>query len=34
MGAGNCLFLAGIMGFHALGFGFIGQKPIENEIKI
>ena len=29
MGAGNCLFFAGKMGFYALGLGFNGQK-IEN----
>ena len=39
MGAGNCLFFARKMRFHALGveLGFTGQKtPIENgnEIKI
>ena len=35
MGAGNCLFFAEKMGFHALmGLGFAGKKTIENEIKI
>ena len=33
MEVGDCLFWARIMGFHALGFGFIGQKPIEYGIK-
>ena len=27
-------FLAGIMGFHALGLGFINKKTIENGIMI
>jgi hypothetical protein len=31
MGNEICLFLAGKMGFHALGLGFISKKkPIEN----
>jgi hypothetical protein len=30
MGTGICLFLAGKMGFHALGLRFISQKTIEN----
>jgi hypothetical protein len=30
MGTGIFLFLAGKMGFHALGLGFIGKKTIEN----
>ena len=34
MGTGVCLFLAGKMGFHALGLGFISNKTIENGIGI
>ncbi len=30
MGTGICQFMAGKMGFHALGLGFINQKTIEN----
>jgi hypothetical protein len=31
MGTGIFLFLAGKMGFHALGLGFVSKKTIENE---
>jgi hypothetical protein len=31
MGTGICLFLAGKMGFHALGLRFISEKTMENE---
>ena len=30
MGIGICPFLAGKMGFHALGMGFINKQTIEN----